>query len=285
MNAAAAAGAARARAVTVGEALAAARARIGAVDARVLLCHVTGRNAARLVAGDRDALEAHQLRGYEALVARRAAGEPVAYLTGSREFFARRFAVSPAVLIPRPETELLVELALERIPAGRPCRVLDLGTGSGCIAVSLACERPQASVTATDVSTDALAVARANAAALGARNLEFAAGAWFAAAADRRFDVIVSNPPYVAADDPHLEAGDLRFEPRGALVGGADGLEPLRVIVRQAPDYLACGGWLLLEHGRDQGAAVRALLREAGLGGVFTRRDLAGNDRVSGGQV
>lgn len=269
---------------TVGDALAAARRSITPVDARILLSHVMQRDAAYLVAHDRDALGAHCLHEFGALVSRRAAGEPVPYLTGRREFFGIEFKVTPAVLIPRPETELLVELALERIPADRQCRVLDLGTGSGCIALSIARHRPQARVTATDCSRDALAVARENAAVLGARHVEFAAGSWFAAVRGSQFDLIVSNPPYVAVGDRCLDEGDLRFEPRDALRSGAGGLDSLRLIAAGASAHLPADGWLLLEHGHDQGRACRTMLKAAGFAAVFTHRDLAGIERVSGGR-
>ena len=208
--------------ITVGEALAEACRKIDAVDARVLLCHVMECDAGFLIAHPGAALGGGRQHALEALVARRCAGEPVAYITGRREFFGLDFKVTPAVLIPRPETELLVELGLERVPKNRPSRVLDLGTGSGCVAISIARDRPLASVTATDHSSEALALAGENARALDVQNIEFARGAWYAAVDDRQFDLIVSNPPYVADGDPHLAQGDLRFEPRAALVAGAD---------------------------------------------------------------
>lgn len=270
---------------TIGQALAAARARIASVDACVLLSHALRRDAAYLIAHAEDALDRELGREFEALIARRTAGEPVAYITGRREFFGLEFKVTPAVLIPRPETELLVELALERIPTDRPFRVLDLGTGSGCVAASIAVNRPQARVMATDRSREALAVAQENAHALGARNVGFAAGGWFVAVGGRCFDLIVSNPPYVAEGDPHLHQGDLRFEPRTALTGGTDGLDALRLIAGEAHMHLAAGGWIICEHGHDQGRQCRAMLEAARLGAVFTHRDFAGIERVSGGQV
>jgi release factor glutamine methyltransferase len=244
---------------------------------------VVGRDAAYLAANPDAGLSEAGQHAFEALVARRAAGEPVAYLTGEREFFSLNFSVAPAVLIPRPETELLVELALECIPAAAPCRVLDLGTGSGCVAISIARHRPRTRVTATDRSPDALEIAAQNARALGVPNVDFRFGDWFGAVGGERFDVIVSNPPYIARDDPHLHQGDLRFEPRHALAAGADGLDCIRKIVHGAGVHLAAGGWLLFEHGYDQAERCRVLLSAAGLVEVFSRRDLAGIERVSGG--
>lgn len=209
----------------------------------------------------------------------------MAYLTGMQGFHALELRVTPEVLIPRPETELLVELALRKIPAGAESTVADLGTGSGAIALAIAQARPLAHVVATDVSHAALHVARGNAGSLGLRNVVFAQGDWCAALGDVRCDVIVSNPPYVADDDPHLDEGDLRFEPRAALVSGVDGLDAIRAIVRDARAHLRDGGWLLLEHGFDQGAAVRELLASRGYAGVFTERDLEGRERVSGGRA
>lgn len=269
---------------TVGGALAAARKYIAPGDARSLLSHLLRRDAAYLIAHDRDALNEHTLHGFEQLVARRFAGEPVAYLTGRREFFGIEFGVTPAVLIPRPETELLVELALERMPVDRPSRLLDLGTGSGCVALSIAAHRPRAHVMAIDCSPEALAVARKNARTLELRRVEFEAGNWFAAIGDRQFDLIVANPPYVAAHDRCLEEDVLHFEPRAALCGGADGLDALRIITAGASAHLVTCGWLLLEHGHDQGPACRDLLEASGFVAVFTRRDLAGIERVSGGR-
>jgi release factor glutamine methyltransferase len=249
----------------------------------VLLCHVLGRNAAYLTAHAGRALTSEQMRAYQACTARRGAGEPVAYITGRREFYGLELHVTPAVLIPRPETELLVDLALARIPAAAERHVLDLGTGSGCIALSIAHARFRSRITAIDSAPGALAVARENAQALGIENVAFAEGNWFAPVAGQRFELIVSNPPYVAAHDPHLLQGDLRYEPRAALIGGVDGLDALRVIVAGAPAHLRPSGALLLEHGYDQGAACRILLEGAGFHAVRTWQDLAGRERVSGG--
>ena len=219
---------------------------------------------------------------FAALVARRARGEPLAYLTGRREFWSLELAVDARVLVPRPETERLVELALARGAADQPLAVLDLGTGSGAIALALAHERPRWRVTAVDASRDALAVATGNAQRLGIA-LELLPSDWFGALAGRRFDLIASNPPYVADGDPHLVA--LAHEPRGALCAGPDGLTALRAIVAAAPAHLARGGWLLVEHGADQGPAVRALLAAAGLDGIETATDGAGRARVGTGRM
>ena len=257
---------------------------LDAVDARALLRHVIGCDEAWLISHPDRQLSATEQKAYATLRARRAAGEPVAYLTGEREFYSLAFNVTPAVLIPRPETELLAEAALELLPADSPLRVLDLATGSGCVAVTIARQRPRARVTATDISRNALAVARGNAAQHGT-NIEFVESDWFAALVGRRFDLIVANPPYIAAGDAHLAAGDLRFEPRAALVAGPLGLECIEVIVEEASHHLAPGGWLLFEHGYDQGPCSRALLAATGYDEIVTRRDLAGSERVSGGRV
>ncbi|WP_181168269.1 peptide chain release factor N(5)-glutamine methyltransferase [Cognatiluteimonas lumbrici] len=264
--------------------LRAASARVDPPDAALLLAHALQRPRAWLYAHGDEAVDAAAAARFESLLARRVAGEPVAYLTGSRGFWRFELRVTPDTLIPRPETELLVELALERLPADRVLRVADLGTGSGAIALALAGERPRAEVVATDASPAALAVARGNAAALGIGNVAFREGSWFAPLAGERFDLVASNPPYVAAGDPHLGEGDLRFEPATALASGGDGLDDIRAIAAAAPAYLAAGGWLLLEHGHDQGAAVRALLREAGLADVATHRDLEQRERVTLGR-
>lgn len=269
---------------TVAVALAAARAKLPASEARLLLGHVLGRPPAWLIAHDDEVLDEDALLGFASLAARRAGGEPVAYLVGQREFFGREFEVSPAVLIPRPETELLVEIALARVGADGAAAILDLGTGSGCLAVTLALELPKARVTAVDASAAALAVARQNAERHGI-NVRLLQADWFGALAGERFDLIVANPPYIAAADPHLSAGDLRHEPQMALSSGADGLDAIRHIVADAPAHLASGGHLLLEHGYDQAAAVEELMEAAGLAGREQHRDLAGIVRVSGGRM
>lgn len=213
---------------------------------------------------------------------RRAAGEPLAYLTGEREFWSLSLAVDPRVLVPRPDTERLVELALERLPADRPARVLELATGSGAVAIAIARERPLATVIATDVDPAALDVAQGNGARLASGRIDWRLGSWWAPVAGERFDAIVANPPYLATDDPHLPA--LAHEPAGALVSGPTGLEAIEAIAAGAPGHLADGGWLLLEHGADQGPAARRCLAAAGLADIATATDLAGLDRVTFGR-
>lgn len=260
-----------------------ARAHIAAVDARVLLRHVLQCPAARLAAYPEAPLESAQWREYRGLVERREAGVPVAYLTGEREFYGHSFFVTPAVLIPRPDTELLVELALAHFGDKPRARVLDLGTGSGALAVSLALELPEPDVTAVDRSREALLVAMANAARLGA-SVSFVLGDWFSALGGDRYQLIVANPPYVASADPHLDEGDVRFEPATALAAGPEGLDDLATIAAGAPRHLDDGGWLFMEHGYDQAAAVRGLLTDAGFASIASWKDLAGIERVSGGQ-
>ncbi len=254
------------------------------LEIRVLLGHALGVTRAWLIAHEHDELQTVLLEKYEALLARRLSGEPVAYILGEKEFFGRGFKVSPDVLVPRPETELLVELALEKLSADKPARVLDLGTGSGCIAITLALQRPDCGVTAVDQSAPALAVAKQNAVHLGAK-LGFYQGSWYQAlpAGTEKFDLIVSNPPYVAEGDPHLAA--LAHEPASALASGADGMADIRHIVEGAPAWLKPGGWLMFEHGWDQGEACRGVLEAAGFAGVETRADLAGIGRVSLGHL
>lgn len=249
------------------------------IDAELLLAHALDRPRAWLYAHADEIPDADRRAAFLRLVDARRAGQPVAYLTGRRGFHAFDLAVTPDVLIPRPETELLVELALERL--GGTGAVADLGTGSGAIALAIAHERPGLRVLATDASDAALCIARANAERLGIANITFAQGDWCAALGAVRFDAIVSNPPYIAADDPHLEQGDLRFEPRAALASGVDGLDAIRAIVTGAPAHLVDGGWLLLEHGAEQGGAVRDLLERHGFESAQTARDLAGHERVT----
>jgi release factor glutamine methyltransferase len=262
-----------------------AAARLGdRADAVVLLAHALGKPRSWLFAHADDPADAAGAAAFAALVDRRAAGEPVAYLIGHRGFWTLELEVTPATLIPRPETELLVELALARLPQDGTPRVVDLGTGSGAIALAIARECPHARVLATDASDAALAVARRNAQANRIGNVAFARSDWFAALAGERFDLVVSNPPYIAVADPHLEQGDLRFEPASALASGSDGLDDIRRIVDGARAHMMAGGWLLFEHGWDQGAAARSLLEAAGYGEVFTAQDLEQRDRVSGGR-
>ena len=257
----------------------------GRAEAETLLAHAAGASRAWLYAHADDRLPADAAARFEALLAARIAGTPVAHLTGRRGFWTFDLAVSPDTLIPRAETERLVELALARLPPDRPLWVLDLGTGTGAIALALAAERPAARVVAVERSPGAAAVARGNAAALGlAARVSVREGDWFDPVAGERFDLIASNPPYIEDDDPHLSRGDLRFEPRTALASGADGLDDLRRIANAAPAHLAPGGWLLLEHGWRQGEAVRTLLRAAGFVDVYTALDLEARERVTLGR-
>jgi release factor glutamine methyltransferase len=253
-------------------------------EAALLLRHVLGVSEAWLVAHADDPVDPSRAADYRGSIARRARGEPVAYLVGKCGFHTLELAVTSDVLIPRPETELLVDLALRRIPADSECGVADLGTGSGAVALAIALTRPRAHIIATDASAAALQVARGNALRWGVRNVDFKQGDWCAALGDACFDMIVSNPPYIAESDGHLRKGDLRFEPRAALASGEDGLDAIRTIVRDAPAHLHKGGWLLLEHGFGQGAAVRDLLT-ANYTEVFTERDLEDRERVSGGRI
>jgi len=261
----------------------AAGAATATLDAGLLLAHTLQTTRVRLMSDAQSAVEPAAVRRYRALIERRARGEPLAYLTGTKEFWSLPLTVTPAVLVPRPETELLVEraLALRGEPYGR---VADLGTGCGAVALALASERPRWCVTATDVSADALAVARANAARLGLAAIDFRVGSWFTPLAAERFDLILSNPPYVAACDPALADPPLAHEPRLALTPGADALECLRAIARGAPQHLTPGGWLLLEHGAEQAAPVRHELVLAGFRYVRSHRDPAGHERVTEGQ-
>jgi release factor glutamine methyltransferase len=265
--------------VNVAEAIAAAG--IDAFEARLLLSKASGLARTTLIAHPETPLGADAAATFAALAARRRAGEPIAYLVGERDFHAVTLHVTPDVLIPRPETELLVEFALEHLP--RDGALLDLGTGSGAIALAVRHQRPNVRVTAVDLSAAALAVARANAARIGL-DVELLEGSWFGPLAGRSFDVIVSNPPYVAQGDRHLAEGDVRFEPIDALVSGVDGLDAIREIVAAAPRHLRPGGWMALEHGYDQAGPVRAMLAAAGLDSVDSRPDLAGIARISAGK-
>lgn len=255
-----------------------------ALEAEILLAHVLAKPRSHLRTWPEQMLQESSQRLFFDLIARRAAGKPIAYLTGQREFWSLPLAVNLYTLIPRPETELLVQLALARIPLDRDVHVADLGTGSGAIALAIASERPRCRIIATDLCPHALKVARANAERLDIANVEFREGSWFTPLTDGRFDIIVSNPPYVAENDPHLAEGDLPAEPRRALVAGPTGLEMIGAIVGEAPRFLRDQGWLLLEHGYQQAEATAALLREAGYRRIQTWRDAAGHERVSGGQ-
>lgn len=251
------------------------------LDADLLMQHVTGWSRAQQLTRLRDALPAADCARFEALVSRRQRGEPVAYLTGERGFWTLTLQVSPAVLVPRPETEILVEWALELLRPLHAPRLADLGTGSGAIALALAAERPDTVVEATDASDDALKVARGNAESLGLSRVRFAQGHW-CEPLHGAYDLLVSNPPYIAKQDSHLDA--LRHEPLHALTDGADGLQALREIVRETPAFLKPGAWLLVEHGYDQGEAVRALFAAVGFSAIETRRDFGGQERVTGGR-
>ena len=281
--------------LTVKAALEELMASMDRVDAQVILSHVLGVNRAWIAANPMRILTETEDAKIDVLAAQRAMGQPIAYLLAKREFYGREFEVTPAVLIPRPETETLIEAALARLDSSIPSTVLrnheasilELGTGSGAIAVTLAAERPEASIVATDASDAALQVARRNAVRHGcAERIDFALGSWYEPVAGRRFDLIVSNPPYVAARDPHLARGDLRFEPPQALTdGSADGLGSIGAIVAGAPRHLLPGGWLLLEHGHDQAAAVSKLLQAARFEERVCLEDLAGIPRVAGGKI
>jgi release factor glutamine methyltransferase len=253
---------------------------IDRMDAQVLMGHVLARDRSWLIAHGDDGLPESSSAHFSRLIRRRQAGEPVAYLTGQREFFGHSLTVGPSVLIPRPETELLVQQTLAGLPRG--ARVLELATGSGAVAISIALARPDVFVLATDLSTTALAVACRNARRLGAI-VTFTASDWYGGLGAIEFDRIVVNPPYIAAEDQHLRQGDLRFEPPTALASGADGLAAIRVIIDGAPPRLVRGGCLLIEHGYNQGDDVRALLEAQALQQVCSWKDLAGHDRVSTG--
>jgi len=254
------------------------------LEARVLAAHAWLVDPAWLIAHDTDLRTESETAALHALLSQRLQGMPIAYLLGTREFYGRPFQVTPGVLIPRPDTELLVDLARARIPTDQAITVLDMGTGSGCIAVTLALERPLAQVTAVDRSEEALAIAQRNAGILNA-DVEFLASDWFSAFAGRRYDLIVSNPPYIAATDPHLNCGDLRFEPPAALAAGPDGLDDLRRLIHTAGTHLKPGGTLLLEHGYNQAEAVLGLLQMHGFHSPGSWADLAGVLRVSGGAL
>ena len=272
-------------ATLLNQAVAATGAGLQRIDAEFLMAHCLGKPRAWLYAHADQALDGKQIAHYADLVGRRQSGEPVAYITGRRGFWSFDLRVSPDTLIPRPETELLVEMALEYLPASRPQMVLDLGTGSGAIALALAKERPLARIIAVDASPASLSVAEANAVELKLANILFQHGDWFAGLANQRFDVIVSNPPYIEADDAHLVQGDLRFEPRSALAAGDDGLSDIRVIVHGAPGHLNPQGWLMVEHGWRQGAVIRQLFAEAGFVAVETEQDLEQRERVTLGRL
>lgn len=275
--------------ITVRGLIDAAGAQLGGDEAgrevELLLGHALGRDRAWLYAHADDAVAVDAAIRFHDLLMRRSRGEPLAYILGRREFWSLDLDVTPDVLIPRHETELLVELALQKIPQAESVEIADLGTGAGGIALALARERPQTRVLATDISAAALDVARGNAQRLGIGNVEFAAGDWCVALGARKFDLIVANPPYVADVDLHLVRGDLRFEPPVALASGAAGLDAIGVIVRDVPMHLRRRGWFMFEHGFEQGPAARSALEKSGFVEVFTYSDLEGRERVSGGAI
>jgi release factor glutamine methyltransferase len=276
--------------VTLGTALKNAIAALAAssptprLDAEVLVMHVCRIGRSELITHSETALTGDQQSKLEGLLARRQRGEPVAYITGTREFWSMELDVTPGTLIPRPETELLVEKALEHIPRDAEWTIADLGTGSGAIALVIAKERPRCRVMATDISLAALEVAGPNAKKIGLTNVDFRAGDWFAPLVGETFDMLVSNPPYIRADDPHLKQGDLRFEPVTALVAGDDGLDAIRHIAQHAREFLKPDGWLLFEHGWDQAEAIGEYLRQQGYRDIVCHTDLAGQTRVAGGR-
>jgi release factor glutamine methyltransferase len=271
---------------TISAALAAARKRIEASEARLLLRRLLDCSAAHIAGHGDSPIDASIAEAFSDLVERRRAGEPIAYLTGAREFYGRVFSIGPGVLIPRPETELLIDVVLAKIDIDAAVRVLDMGTGSGCLAITLALELPKARVMATDTSSAAIEIARNNSVRLGVCDrFRLVESDWFSAFTDECFDVIVSNPPYIANGDTHLASGDLRFEPRAALASGDDGLDAIRSIVAGAGRHLARGGLLLIEHGYDQARPVAGLLAAHGFTGIKQHRDIAGILRVSAARL
>lgn len=277
---------------TIEQALAQARRQLNALphasaklEADILLGTAIDQSRSYLYTWPERSLTPQQQSCYQALLERRCQGEPIAYITGHREFWGLDLMVSPAVLIPRPETERLVEIALQYIPEHELANIADLGTGSGALALALASERPRCQVAATDNSAAALQVATRNRQNLALANVQFYHGRWFEPLTPQRFDVVVANPPYVAAGDPHLQQGDLRFEPTEALSAGADGLDDIREIIRTAPVHLKAGGWLVLEHGYNQGDAVTELFKQNGFSHVLCYPDYAERERASVGQM
>lgn len=253
------------------------------LDAEVLLCHCLGKQRSFLRAWPDRQLASVQVDQFCRLLEQRRQGRPIAYLTGEREFWSRTFNVTPDVLIPRPDSELLVELSLSLLTDQQPAKIIDLGTGSGILAITLAAERPLAEVVATDISAAALSVARQNAERLTAGNIRFIHSNWFEKVTDTGFDLVVSNPPYIADDDPHLQQGDVRFEPQSALVSGEAGLKDIRLLAEQARAHLKPHGHLLIEHGYRQDQAAQSILKQLNYRQVATHRDLSGNPRVTSG--
>lgn len=268
--------------MNIATALQQAKQKIDKVDAEALLAHVLKKNRSYFRAWPEREIEEQSHGQFQQLVKRRTAGEPLAYLTGWREFWSLQLQVSPATLIPRPDTELLVEQALEKIPTDADWHIADLGTGSGAIALAIASERPHCHIIATDISTDALAVAQANAQRLNINNLEFRQGSWHEALKDgEQFQLIASNPPYIDADDQHLQHDGLPHEPLNALTPGTDGLTAICIITEKMKTHLCTPNRLLLEHGYDQGPQVREILRQQGYTGIITHTDLGGNERMT----
>ena len=255
------------------------------LEAQILLQHCLSVNRAWLLTHENDVMEANARAAFNTLMQRRLNGEPIAYILGKREFYGLEFKVTPDTLIPRPDTETLVEAALEKIPADQFCPVLDLGTGTGAIAISIARHRPHAKVVAVDASPTALAIAQENAKNLGVSNVQFVLSDWFSELQGRTFDVIVSNPPYIAEEDVHLQQGDLRFEPMSALASGKDGLDSIRHIISQSAYHLNPKGWLMLEHGCDQSQAVAGLMEDPGYQSISSFLDLSGLYRVTAGRL
>lgn len=253
------------------------------LDAEVLLCHCLGKQRSFLRAWPERQLDTVHVEQFQQLLEQRRRGTPIAYLTGEREFWSRTFKVTPDVLIPRPDSELLIELSLSLLPAKQACKIIDLGTGSGILAVTLAAEHPMAEVVATDISTAALAVARQNAEHFAVGNLGFVESHWFDAVTDSDFDLVISNPPYIAGDDPHLQQGDVRFEPETALISGEAGLKDIRLLAEQAREHLKPRGHLLIEHGYNQAQDVQSILKQLNYRQVVTHQDLSGNPRVTSG--
>jgi release factor glutamine methyltransferase len=255
------------------------------LEANLLCQHVLNVNRAWLISHETDALEGNQHAAFEALVKRRLNGEPIAYILGSREFYGLPLKTTPATLIPRPDTETLVEAALAKIPKSASLNILDLGTGTGAVALAIAKNRTNCKVTAVDASSGALSVALENVQALKLNNVRMLESNWFSNLMGEKFDVIVSNPPYIAKDDGHLQQGGLRFEPISALASGVDGLDDIRQIIQDAPHYLKPDGWLMLEHGYDQAEAVAALLSKRGFSQVDHAKDIGGTLRVTFGAI
>lgn len=251
------------------------------LDAEVLLCHCLDKNRSYLRAWPEHQPSETQSQQFWTLIDQRCQGEPIAYLTGKREFWSRTFTVTPDVLIPRPDSELLIELSLKLIAKNQACKIIDLGTGSGVLAITLAAERPLATVIASDISNAALNIAKKNAEQLTISNLSFVASHWFDSVPDNEFDLVISNPPYIATDDPHLQQGDLRFEPSSALISDEQGLKDIRLLAEQARKHLKANGQLMIEHGYSQQTQVQAILKLLNYRQIQTHTDLSGNPRVT----